>query len=181
MSIILASQRSLCRSITPRRLFNAKCPQNHSTHRQDTIHLLEPADEERCFRIFNPDGTSSIDRARTRHLFERRCARGALDSSSTPLLRQLVPSQPTLLATIRSSRLHRSSIACKTARAPPYTVIGMKSMATVRMMAQTTPRITNSLPPNFNHVVYSTLARAKPPMMAPEVGVKRFTKPLPAE
>ena len=31
------------------------------------------------------------------------------------------------------------------------------------------------------HVVHSTLAIDKPPMIAPDVGVNRFTKPLPAE
>ena len=46
---------------------------------------------------------------------------------------------------------------------------------------QTMPRTTNSFAPNLSQVEYSILARAKPPMMAPEVGVNRFTRPLPAE
>lgn len=62
-----------------------------------------------------------------------------------------------------------------------YVVMGSIIIATVRITAQATPKITNSLPPNFSQVVYSTLASARPPMMAPEVGVNRFTRPLPAE
>ena len=56
----------------------------------------------------------------------------------------------------------------------------MTIIATVRIMAQTTPRMMNSLPPNLSQVEYSILANAKPPMMAPLVGVNRFTRPLPA-
>ena len=54
-------------------------------------------------------------------------------------------------------------------------------MATVRIAMQTTPKTMNSFAPNFSQVEYSTFARARPPMMAPEVGVNRFTRPLPAE
>ncbi len=56
----------------------------------------------------------------------------------------------------------------------------MTIIATVRMTAQTTPRMINSLPPNLSHVEYSIFAKAKPPIMAPLVGVNRFTRPLPA-
>ena len=45
---------------------------------------------------------------------------------------------------------------------------------------QATPSTMNSLAPNFSHVEYSTFASARPPMMAPLVGVNRFTRPLPA-
>ena len=38
-----------------------------------------------------------------------------------------------------------------------------------------------SLRANLSQVVHSILARARPPMMAPEVGVKRFTTPMAAE
>ena len=34
---------------------------------------------------------------------------------------------------------------------------------------------------HFTQVVHSTLAKARPPMIAPDVGVNRLTKPLPAE
>lgn len=54
------------------------------------------------------------------------------------------------------------------------------SIAAVRITMQTTPRMMNSFAPNFNHVEYSTFASARPPMMAPLVGVNRFTRPLPA-
>ncbi len=64
---------------------------------------------------------------------------------------------------------------------PNHAVGGMTIIAMVSMTMQTTPRTTNSLAPNFSQVVYSTLAKARPPMMAPEVGVNRFTRPLPAE
>lgn len=53
-------------------------------------------------------------------------------------------------------------------------------MAIVKMTKHTTPKIKNSFQPNFNQVVYSTFANAKPPIIAPDVGVNRFTKPLPA-
>ena len=38
-----------------------------------------------------------------------------------------------------------------------------------------------SLRANLSQVVHSILARARPPMMAPEVGVNRFTTPMAAE
>ena len=34
---------------------------------------------------------------------------------------------------------------------------------------------------HLTQVVHSTLANAKPPMIAPDVGVNRLTRPLPAE
>ena len=46
------------------------------------------------------------------------------------------------------------------------------------MMAQTTESETMSLRANLSQVVHSILARARPPMMAPEVGVNRFTTPF---
>ena len=38
--------------------------------------------------------------------------------------------------------------------------------------------VTTILKAHLNHVVYSTLAKASPPIMAPQVGVIKFTKPL---
>ena len=38
-----------------------------------------------------------------------------------------------------------------------------------------------SLRANLSQVVHSILARARPPMMAPEVGVNRFTTPMAEE
>lgn len=49
------------------------------------------------------------------------------------------------------------------------------------MTMQTMPSTKNNFAMNFTQVVYSTLAKAKPPMMAPQEGFSRFTSPLPAE
>ena len=38
--------------------------------------------------------------------------------------------------------------------------------------------VTTILNAHLNHVVYSTLAKARPPMIAPQVGVIKLTKPL---
>ena len=53
-------------------------------------------------------------------------------------------------------------------------------MPIVRITILTSPKIMISFRTNLSHVEYSTLANAKPPMIAPQVGVNRLTRPLPA-
>ena len=48
------------------------------------------------------------------------------------------------------------------------------------MIPQATPMITINFQDHLTQVEYWTLARAKPPMIAPQVGVIKFTKPLAA-
>ena len=45
-------------------------------------------------------------------------------------------------------------------------------------MILTSAIVKTTLNAHLNHVEYSTLASAKPPMIAPQVGVIKFTKPF---
>ena len=48
-------------------------------------------------------------------------------------------------------------------------------IAIVRIIIFTTAINNITFPTHFNHVVYCTLASSNPPMIAPQVGVNRFT------
>ena len=51
-------------------------------------------------------------------------------------------------------------------------------IATVTITKQMTANIASSFPTHLSHVPYCTWATAKPPIIAPQVGVNRFTKPF---
>ena len=53
-------------------------------------------------------------------------------------------------------------------------------MKTVSTTATKTPMITRSFAAHLSHVSYGMRASARPPIMKPQVGVNRFTRPLAA-
>ena len=76
--------------------------------------------------------------------------------------------------------VHKYPFFTKMISDAPYPVAGTSIMASVRRTTHTAPNRAKSFAPNLSHVEYSTFASASPPIMAPLVGVNRFTKPLPA-